>query len=75
MDDDELFSVDPFDLLQEHDLEIHRIKKRLLRIEKYLQEISENQAALSEFLVKTNQRMDNLENEIVNTTANNRPRR
>lgn len=52
-DDNEFeFSIDPYDLLQEHDLMIQRLIKAHNESEKRIVQLSQNQTKLNELLIK-----------------------
>lgn len=62
MDDDDFMpNYDPYDQLQEHNLIINRLIQAHNKQEKLLNQLAQNNAQMSEFLVKTNQRLDRAE--------------
>ena len=53
MDDDEFeVSIDPYDLLQEHDLMIQRLVRAHNESEKRITQLSQNLTSLNELLLK-----------------------
>lgn len=65
MEDDDLgISIDPYDLLQEHDLNIHRLIKANNNLDKFVRDLAKQHQEISEFLVQTNHRITLLEDEL-----------
>jgi hypothetical protein len=62
MDDDELeFSVDPYDLLAEHDLHINRLIKAHNQSQKLLEELARQHEQLSALLATQANRISKIE--------------
>ena len=65
MEDDDLeITFDPYDLLQEHDLLIQRLIKSHNNQDKFIRDLAKQHQEISEFLIKTNQRLTLLEDKI-----------
>ena len=68
MDDDIEFSIDPYDLLQEHDLQIHRLIKAHNQTSKMFEQMAQQHEHMAKALSDQQHRIQRIEH-LVETIA------
>lgn len=71
MNDDEMFSLDPWEILQEHELMINKLIRAHNEYQITLTELTKQNLSLSKLCQSLTRKVQHLEHEIKRTTENN----